>query len=374
MWDDRLQELLAFRRAQGHVDVPRNWVENPGLARWVVNLRRQIRTGRLQAARFHRLEKENISWPSAAERRRARDAEWERSCDALRTFVAAQGHADLPSHHELGAWAARQRHQLRTGQLREDRRKRLSDLGIGWPCERGRSRTRDRDWDRMCDALAAFRRDHGDCRVPKEWPEHPKLARWVVRQRHLMRNRSMRPDRLRRLEELGMGARLDRAAEGRVSPGRRERAWRRMIEALAEFKRSQGHGSVPRRWPQDPALARWVSHQRDLRRRGRLPADHLRELEALGFEWIGSRTLETDRDSAWERQFSRLVAYRLEHGACDVPARWEQDPALGRWVIAQRSLRRAGRLSHDRLRRLSSVGFSWDGNAAPAARRGTVAT
>src|SRR5262245_61032469 len=212
MWDDRLQELLGFRREFGHANVPREWARNPRLARWVINLRRQLRTGALLPERRRRLEASGIRWSSAEERRRSRDRAWDRRCDALAAFRREHGHSevpgDWPADPGLAAWAARQRHQLRAGSMRDDRRRRLEGAGIEWPREPGRSRAKDREWDRMCDRLAAWRRDHGHCRIPKNGSEDPRFVRWVVRQRHYLRARTLRPDRRSRLEELG----LDRGA------------------------------------------------------------------------------------------------------------------------------------------------------------------
>src|SRR5204863_4192146 len=113
-------------------------------------------------------------------------------------------------------------------------------------------------WNRLCDALAAYAREHGDCNVPKEWSESPRLARWVFRQRHYLRSGSLRPDRRSRLEAIG----LSRSRQLPLSPapttGPRELAWLKLFDSLSAFQKSQGHCSVPRRWPLNPKLGRWV--------------------------------------------------------------------------------------------------------------------
>jgi len=289
MWEDRLQELLAFQRSFGHVQVPRDWPDNPPLARWVINLRRQIRTGALTPARRRRLDDLHLRWPTVQELRRGRDREWDRYCDALMAFHREHGHGEVPGDWapdpRLGPWVARLRHQWRAGLLREDRRRRLEDAGISWSLERGRSRTRDGEWDRMCDLLSDYRREHGHCDIPKGCSANPKLTRWLIRQRHYLRNGSLRPDRRMRLEELG----VDRSAALPAvrAPGPRERAWNQFLESLAAFRQAHGHCNVPRRWPWNRKLARWVHYQRTLRRRGLLDRRRGLLLDALGFQWLG---------------------------------------------------------------------------------------
>jgi hypothetical protein len=380
MWDDRLQQLLDFRRTYGHVDVPRRWTDNPPLAHWVMNQRREIRHGRMTADRLRRLEEEGIRWSGARDLRERRDREWDRRFEALAAFQRAHGHGNVPSSWAadpgLGRWVARQRHQYRVGSIREDRRRRLDQLGVDWPAEPGRSRSRDLGWDRMVAALAAFREIHQHSNVPKGWPEHPQLARWVARQRRLNRCGALRPDRRQRLEELGAlhdaaparRANAPEPAEADRAAGTREQAWTRMCGILAAFKSVQGHCDVPRRWAWNPALARWVSEQRRLRRKGKLSPERAGRLEDLGFEWVGTRALRAARASSWEVLYRRLLDYRNRHGNCDVPARFPDDPALGRWIAAQRTLRRSGVLQSDRQRLLDSIGFSWTVRAILRAR------
>src|SRR5205085_10733837 len=93
----------------------------------------------------------------------------------------------------------------------------------------------------------------------------------------------------------------------------RETAWRRQYDALVRFRNVEGHSDVPRRHPADPALARWVSHQRERRATGRLSADHVSLLDQLQFPWSGRDGLQRGRDDAWERAFARLEAYRKKH-------------------------------------------------------------
>ena len=295
MWEVRLRELLAFREAQGHIDVPRRWPENPALAHWVINQRRLIRLGKLSSDRVARLEELGIRWRSGEERLRERDRSWNRMCDALQAYLRERGHCDVPegwpANPELARWTARQRHLLRAGALRPDRLRRFEERGIDWSLERGRSRSRDRAWDRMFAALKEFRRVHGTCEVPKAWPANPKLVRWLIRQRAQLRRGALRQDRRERFEEIGLSRGEPPARSGtrrrvrRVRDGARERRWRAGYDALSQFHALNGHSDVPRRFPQDPRLARWVSLQRERFHAGRLSPQQLALLQQLRFSW-----------------------------------------------------------------------------------------
>jgi len=368
-WVERLEELRKFKEQHGHCNVPRKWPANPSLSFWVINQRREIRLGRVDPHRLRELEGLGVCWRTAEVRAHERELHWNRLCDELHSFLRTHGHCDVPEgwsrNPELARWVVRQRHLKRTGRLPEDRLRRFEERGIDWSLEPRQSRSRDRAWERMYFALMEFRKAHGHCDVPKNWPEHPKLARWVLRQRYLLRHWALQSYRRTRLEELGfpLPAAPSRPATARRPRKRnariRDAGWREQYELLRRFKETEGHCDVPRRLAENPELARWVSYQRELRSADRLSAARIVLLDQLDFPWSGRDGLQRDRDEAWEKAFSRLAAYQQEHGDCEVPARYAADPFLGRWVAAQRTGHRHGRLRPERVKRLTGLGFTW---------------
>ena len=65
---------------------------------------------------------------------------------------------------------------------------------------------------------------------------------------------------------------------------------------------------------------------------------------------------------SWDRRFGELQAFKTKHGHCNVPQRHPYQ-TLGHWASGQRTRRRAGRLSPDRVARLNAIGFVWDQEA-----------
>jgi CDGSH-type Zn-finger protein len=67
-WEERLNELIAFRRAQGHCNVPAKFEENPQLAIWVKCQRRQYKLfcdgahSNITANRISRLVEKGFVW------------------------------------------------------------------------------------------------------------------------------------------------------------------------------------------------------------------------------------------------------------------------------------------------------------------------
>ena len=55
-----------------------------------------------------------------------------------------------------------------------------------------------------------------------------------------------------------------------------------------------------------------------------------------------------------------LSAYKHDHGDCNVPRFWKDNPTLGTWCHTQRGAYKDNRLSADRIKRLEQLGFKWD--------------
>jgi hypothetical protein len=51
--------------------------------------------------------------------------------------------------------------------------------------------------------LQSYKNRYGDCDVPSQWEQNPKLASWVTRQRALQRRGQLSPQRKAQLDALG---------------------------------------------------------------------------------------------------------------------------------------------------------------------------
>jgi hypothetical protein len=99
-------------------------------------------------------------------------------------------------------------------------------------------------------------------------------------------------------------------------------------------------------------LGKWVGVQRTKQSKGRLSQERIQRLDDLGFVW-------NPYTAAWEEMFAALKDYQSQHGHCNVPARWTQNPSLGMWAHTQRKTKNKGALSEQRTRRLEALGFEW---------------
>jgi hypothetical protein len=87
---------------------------------------------------------------------------------------------------------------------------------------------------------------------------------------------ALAPERVAQLEAVGFV----------WSSERNEVNWRRKYEELLDHARRHGDTNLPRLWPENQPLADWVVRQRIAKRAGKLAAERVRLLEAVGFRWM----------------------------------------------------------------------------------------
>ena len=64
--------------------------------------------------------------------------------------------------------------------------------------------TRNAAWETQFAALQAFKAREGHCNVPARYPEHPSLGTWLGTQRQSKKKNTLSPERIARLEALGV--------------------------------------------------------------------------------------------------------------------------------------------------------------------------
>jgi hypothetical protein len=189
----------------------------------------------------------------------------------------------------LGKWVSKQRICKRTLDCGEpsqgmlvERAAKLAAHGFIW--EGSTSHPDDTKWEAQLAQLAAYKAAHGDCKVPKDWAEDPRLSSWVNMQRTLKK-------KLDRDEPSGMTAeRAARLTALGLVWNQNQAGWEAQLLRLVAYKAAHGDCNVPYGWAEDPTLGRWVSKQRICKRkldRGEpsqgMLVERVAKLEALGF-------------------------------------------------------------------------------------------
>ncbi len=198
-------------------------------------------------------------------------ARWEKMFAALTDYRRRYGDCNVPygwsENPALAKWVKGLRALQKRGDMAGERARRLDSLGFEW------DRGGDSRWDEMYVELADFQHAHGHCRISTLSDEYRALGVWVHTQRTLRKQRRLDPERIDRLDAIGFTWELLREQ------------WDAMFAALQHFRRESGHCDVPQRWSQNRKLGNWVMVQRSAYKAGRLDAEQIERLRAIGFHF-----------------------------------------------------------------------------------------
>ncbi len=412
-WADHLQQLADYKQRFGDCNVSVNWDENPSLGRWVNNIRSLRKHGRLAEARIATLDAMGFVWrvrnrtvrkldwddmftkyvalqaaqatsrPSlrgwptlsswAARMRRAKsegklldeqlkqmDAigfdwntqkeRWESMFAAIIEYKRKYGDTNVPKtwaeNPALAAWARCQRQMLRDNRIKQELRERLIAIGFAWELDK------TDNWDEMFVALVEFKRQHGHCKVPRQYEAVRALGRWVNSQRVAKLKGTLNASQIDQLNAVGFVWNV--IAE----------TWDKMFAELNRYKRIHGDCNVPTDRPKYKKLAFWITQQRlmwqELQGGQRRARNHtllrIKRLEEIGIEFGAIKSHE----ERWGENFAALQQYKAQHGDCNVPAKSEEHAILAGWVQGQRARMRSGKLNEDQIARLTELDFIWN--------------
>eukprot|EP00956_Cyclotella_meneghiniana_P011167 scaffold15667_cov79-Cyclotella_meneghiniana.AAC.1 len=131
LWHRRYAELLEFKEANGHCDIPQRYASNVELGRWVKDQRTFKKQGKLSQERIGLLDKIGFTW-----RVRSSDEFWNKMCKDLIAFKEANGHCKASmtntTNLQLARWVDRQRRAKKEGKISDEKIQQLNDIGFNW--------------------------------------------------------------------------------------------------------------------------------------------------------------------------------------------------------------------------------------------------
>ncbi|ABK44113.1 helicase-associated [Magnetococcus marinus MC-1] len=328
-WQLMYRHLSEFKQQHGHDDVPEPWQAQPELPGWVRKQRRDGFIDKLADRHRAQLEALHFVWDLKL-------AQWQEMFEQLRSFKQNYGHDRVPEgppgNSRLHRWCSDQRKLYGAGKLEPDQVMQLEQLHFVWDLE-------EQDWQIMLaklkDFLDLFPGQEPDAEQQQE------LYSWSDSQRKLHQKQKLAEHRWRALQRIGFD--WDPALTH----------WWRMLDQAIAYQREHGHIYLDKEDATQPQLAQWLFEQRKLGNKQSLPPDQFAALSAVGMQW-------DQKQHDWHAMRVALVEYHRQRRHCHVPKGWSENPALAKWVVAQRSARKKEQLSAEQVAQLDELGFIWD--------------
>ncbi len=279
---------------------------------------------------------------------------WRSLYERLKQYCADHGDADVPSgwkaDRKLAAWVSNQRERRKKGVMLDEEFALLDELGLTW-------QSRDvGTWEDRLAEVTAFKTRHGHCAIPTVFAENPKLGRFVNAMRTQRNAGKLNAERIAKLDAIGFVWASNRKADVKLGDEMVSGSWKARFDELVAYKEAHGDCDVPAKWEENERLANWVSMQRQTKKRDALPEARVKLLNQIGFLWQSCAA-----QKPWEARYAELLQFKETHGHCNVSKRNPENPALGYWIINQRTNMRLGRLTPEQVQLLDEAGFIWRG-------------
>ncbi|MDD5140399.1 MAG: Helicase associated domain protein [Verrucomicrobiales bacterium] len=357
-WRTYYLALLDYRNRFGNCFVPLNWKENKKLARWVSSQRVDYGRNKLSSERIAMLEKIGFEWTGGV-------ATWDERFAELCAYKERFGHTLVPVKWKenplLGRWVSAQRYKGNQGKLNKDYEGRLNSIGFEWKAPNALPPAKDLN-ERIA-ALLAHKAEHGHLAVSHLDKNYPGLANWMTEQRRRLKNGTLPVEIKKRLDEIDF--------PWTPAPPNTDKQWFEMFERFKKCASANGASIVRVIDDETAKLNRWVLTQRRAKKTGQLSDARFRTLDAVGFIWQRNKSTPAPKlppdfhkpvSRTWSEMFSEVGEFFKLHGHCNVPADWQANPELARWVYHQRAAKQRNNLTADQVRQMDEIGFAWNTN------------
>ncbi len=215
----KLQELLLYKNTNGSCSVPKRYKENPSLGNWVNKTRQMYRkylngeSSSITKERIQVLNDVGFIWSGTTflkgslnhlareqdsphdnkprvvdfdNMRTAKDQLWIDRYETLKEYWSSnnKSYSDLKTseHSMLSSWIVRQRREYsnlligKKSTMTKERIQLLESIDFDWS-------PRETNWNARIQELIEYKAKYGDCLVPVQYEDNPRLGRWVSTQR-----------------------------------------------------------------------------------------------------------------------------------------------------------------------------------------------
>lgn len=422
LWNLMFEALLQIGKQRGNYNIPLDY--SIGLADgtimkiglWLNKQRSLKASNSLSKPKLDRMQSlidtGRFNWDSVKEDKVIDpDQKWDDYLICLMQYGDTFGHYNVPSDHVttlpdgtqayLGQWLAEQKERLLNGSLpgpkeeslrgiipntfqfgnqaTSNSSQSLTDVSQSSQVARKGCKGKNIDnWMIYFDALNKYCEQYGTCNVPYKVIYQlvdgtpVRLGRWIDKQRQYYRKNRLKPARQELLQDLVNKGRLKWRLFGTETVDD-TRSWEMRYNSLVNYAKENNNCDISHNYfvkidKETIKLGQWLTSQRQLKRSGKLPSEHEKQLQALVdqglMNWdiaITSSDFKEKNDKKWMRYFEALMRYGKEYNTCNIPQAKEYslvdgtNVKLGMWLNKQRKDRKKGIMPPKRENRLQEL-------------------
>jgi superfamily II DNA or RNA helicase len=200
VWDKMFSAVCQLLNSGGVTGLESALQSDDELDKWVRSQQAAKKRNVLTAEKKQALNKAGFPWEFPKKAKEPTKPSWDSFFVRLVEFQKRHGHCDmklvLPLDEHLHKWAQEQRRARPARTITPDQIAQLDQIRFIW-------NTDDLLWERMLNALIAYKSIHGDCDVPRYSQDNLQLAVWVASQRKRQSSGKLNSEQIGKLQQIG---------------------------------------------------------------------------------------------------------------------------------------------------------------------------
>lgn len=345
------QELLKFKEAHGHVDVP---TMGNYLGRRVNKYRTYYKRGTLNQEKIDRLNsigfqfilKEIISW----------DDKFIELKEYYKTHKTNRINSAISS--SLYFWESKQRIGNKKNKLNNEQVEKLNSINFEWEIKTFRNR-KDK-WEDRYEIFKIYWINNYSLPIPKSHSEYEYLNDFIKDIGYDFRKNRLNDIRINKLKEIDFNFNLLNPSETK------EVQWDIFYEKLKEIKAIKGNLNIAQT-DENKEFNAWVRNQRRIKRNGKLTEEKISLLNEINFSWsnkvIKEKIIKEKilvYDEKWLKKYEELKNHIELNNSFVIP-NTNNLKSLHNWIITQRIWKNKNKLTDHRIALLNDIKFPWNG-------------
>lgn len=270
-WLTMFLHLAAYKKENGHSNVPAKYPKFKSLGYWVRRQRLTYNNGNLDFQREKLLNLVGFQF------RLLSANDWNKMYRRLKQYKKRNGHTNISETYDdkqLFHWLTYQRKLYWKGKLANKKLVLLYDIGVDME-----NKTKNR-WEEKYEKLKLFKEKHGHLYVCRSFTDDIQLINFV---KVLRRSKdSLSAERIKLVDNLGFSWIPGKKVSKLLNKQRGNKIWEEHFLKLVEFKKKFGHFDIPKNNKEFLVLRKWVSNQRY--KYDNLPKERKKLLDSIGFE------------------------------------------------------------------------------------------
>lgn len=283
-WEQNFKLAKEYYLVHGNLDIPTTYQLKDGkhLGNWILRQRQLYKSKALTDAQIKKLNSIGMDWMDRVDRI------WENGFIEAKNYSEQYGNLSVPKNYRsktdfpLGIWVQRQRSLYKNKNISDDRIKRLTDVGMNWNPD---------NWESRFKLVKQYYEEHGTINISqKEVVQGVWLGKWIVSQKKAMQEGKLTHEQKELLKTLPM-----------EEVGRKDNRWWSMYEEAKKYYLKFGNLNIPMGYltSSGKKLSDWIIRQRRNYKLGKMPLEHKKKLDEIGFTWdLGNTWTNSTHTSA----------------------------------------------------------------------------